>query len=105
MIEVSAIVTLECVPELGLDDRIRSGLRPSFNYAGQLVACIVESADGSEWLEVGTKQSVAVRLPYGDQLGWELPIGTSFRLNVGGQVIGNGKVTGSLTPPTPDPPP
>jgi hypothetical protein len=63
MIEVSAIITLERVPELGLNDRIKSGLRPSFNYAGELVACIVESSEGSEWLEVATKQPVTVQLP------------------------------------------
>lgn len=101
MIEVSAIITLERVPELGLNDRIKSGMRPSFNYAGQLVACIVESSDGGEWLGIGTNQPVTVRLPYGDQLGWQLPIGTSFRLNVGGRVVGSGTVTGNSPPPTP----
>jgi hypothetical protein len=102
MIEVSALITLERVPELGLNDRIKSGLRPSFNYAGELVTCIVESSESSEWLEVGTKQPVTVQLPYGDQLGWQLPIGTIFLLNVGGRVIGNGTVTSCSPPPTPD---
>jgi hypothetical protein len=93
VIVISAVITLERAPELGLRDRIKSGLRPSFNYEGQLVACIVEVADGSDWIEIGSRQRVTIRLPYADQFGWNFRSGTHFRLNVGGKVIGVGTVS------------
>lgn len=93
MIDLTAIIMLDRIPGLGLNNRIKSGFRPSFNYEGQLVACIVNATEGSEWIEIGRQQLVTIRLPYAEQLGWQFHPGTRFHLNVGATVIGEGTVT------------
>ena len=98
MLKSKAIVLLAKIilrPNQNFVDRRISGICPSFNYMDQLVACEITTVDGSEWIEVGEEQTVWVKLFYGEELGWDLPVGTTFLLNVGGLVVGEGKVLDS----------
>jgi len=94
MVEIVADILLFGAERGGLRRPVENGLRPSFSYQGELVACEVwvEELDGLVPLE--QKLRARVQLPYGDALGWRFVGGESFSLNVASQVIGEGTVVG-----------
>jgi hypothetical protein len=90
MIEIVAEVTLFGSSRGGLDSPVQNGLRPSFSYAGELVACEVwaEHAEGLVALDQAFR--ARIKIPYGNELGWKFVGGESFKLNLASQVIGEG---------------
>ena len=92
MLEVIARVTLVGARHGGLDKPVRNGLRPSFDYAGELVACELWAEGVDELVPLDQPFRARVRLPYGDRLGWSFAGGEPFALNIASQVIGEGVV-------------
>lgn len=87
-----ASVILENPATKILPNPIKNGLRPSFSYNGELIACEIRSESGAEWLPLNEEINVTILLLYGDELAWKIEAGSSFELNVASQVIGKGVV-------------
>lgn len=87
-------VTLFGANRGGLEKPVKNGLRPSFSYAGELVACEVwaDCVDCDGLVPLEQPFQARIKLPYGDQLGWGFVGGELFKLNIASQVIGEGCV-------------
>lgn len=92
MLEILANLTFYKAEEGGLPQPVNNGLRPSFSYSGELVACEVWVEDCSGLVPHGESLRARIRLPYAEQLGWVFEGGESFKLNIASQVIGEGVV-------------
>jgi hypothetical protein len=92
MLEVLAEVTLFGADRGGLEKPVNNGLRPSFNYAGELVACEVWADDVEGLVPIDQTLRARIKLPYGDELGWKMGGGESFKLNIASHVIGEGLI-------------
>lgn len=92
MLELLASLTFYKAEEGGLPHPVHNGLRPSFSYSGELVACEVWVEDCSGLVPHGESLLARIRLPYAEQLGWVFEGGESFKLNIASQVIGEGVV-------------
>ncbi len=79
----------------GLSKPVQSGLRPSFHYAGQLVACEVWADDVDGFVPLEVTLRARIRLPYAKELGWAFTGGERFELRVASQRIGEGVVVGA----------
>lgn len=69
-----------------------SGMMPSFNLDGELIASRILS---NEPLTLEEWHEVIVQLPYGNQfehIRKPLKVGYVFKLNFGGTVLGEGKI-------------
>ena len=90
--EVVAIVRIFGPGRDGLPEPVENGLRPSFGFRGELVACEVwvEGVDGSVPLDTDVRAQI--RVPYGSELGWRFVGGEFFTLNIASRVIGHGTV-------------
>lgn len=93
MLTVLASIVLFGPSRGGLRQSVKNRMRPSFSYSGQSVACEVLSADGLAMLPLDSRFQAVIKLPYGDKLGWKIPPGTRFELNIASQVIGEGETT------------
>jgi hypothetical protein len=76
----------------GLPRAVNNGLRPSFSYAEELVACEVWIDNCTGLVPLDTALMGRIRLPYANELGWHFQGGERFRLNIASQVIGEGSV-------------
>lgn len=92
MLKLVTTLTLFGPPEGGLEKPVLNGLRPSFNYDGQRVACEVWAEEVDEFVPLSQPLRVRIRLPYGEELGWKFVGGEAFRLNIASRVIGEGVV-------------
>jgi hypothetical protein len=95
MKEIKASIILKNPANKILPNPVKSGLRPSFSFNGQLVACEIRSESGAEWLPLNEEIKVRIQLLYGEELAWTIEAGRSFELNVASQVIGKGTVLNS----------
>jgi len=100
MIELHAEMRLHGVARGGLGNPVKNGLRPSFSYAGELVACEVwaEGVGVDGLVPIESSVRARIRLPYADQLGWSFVGGERFELNIASQVIGEGSVMSVIGP-------
>lgn len=92
MLEIVAEVTFFGASRGGLEKPVKNGLRPSFNYAGELVACEVWAEHVEGLVPLDHPLQARIKLPYGNELGWKFAGGESFKLNIASQVIGEGSV-------------
>ena len=80
----------------GIQQLLWSEMAPSFGYSNSLVACYVCFAKSVNLMK-GKEVDAVVALAYGERLlaTWGNVSGP-FMLNVGGQVIGKGRITGDV---------
>ena len=92
MLSIEARIYLAAEGEGGLTRPGFSGMQPSMNIRGDLVACrIIDGAEG-ELLELGQEHDVRIDLGYGEEYADVLRSGFRFTLNVGGRIVGEGTV-------------
>jgi translation elongation factor EF-Tu-like GTPase len=92
MLSVEARIYLKTEDEGGLTRPGFSGMQPSMDINGELIACkIIDGAEG-ERLDLGQEHDVRIDLGYGEVFSDVLRSGFKFNLNVGGRVIGNGRI-------------
>ena len=75
-----------------MQDNYFSGMRPSFNINGDLIMCSIEVVSGSEVIKSGEKRVISISLPHDHLVEECLKEGASFKLNSGGQILGDGKI-------------
>lgn len=92
MLEVLADVTLFGADRGGLEQPVKNGLRPSFSYAGELVACELWGEHMADLVPLDRSFRARIKLPYGDELNWQFVDGESFTLTIASQWIGEGVV-------------
>jgi len=92
MLEIVAEVTIFGASRGGLRKAVKNGLRPSFSYAGELVACEIWAEQVDVWVPLDQSFRARIKLPYGDELGWKFSGGEVFGLNIASHVIGEGVV-------------
>jgi hypothetical protein len=93
MLEVLAEITMLGASRGGLEKPVRNGFfRPSFGYAGQLVACDIWADPPEDFVPIERPFRARIKLAYGDQLGWTFVGGEQFELCVASQVIGHGVI-------------
>lgn len=69
-----------------------SGMMPSFNVDGMLIMCKITKGKLKLPFSVGEYHDVIIELPYGDKFKESIIPDYQFKLQVGGQIIGHGKV-------------
>lgn len=69
-----------------------SGIRPSFLIRGDLIASIIISENGMNWMPRNEECSVIVELPYGEHYLEFLITGLEFKLHVGAREIAFGRI-------------
>ncbi|RKN70650.1 hypothetical protein [Paenibacillus ginsengarvi] len=73
-----------------------SGMMASFSVKGELIACKILSKSGDKKIMRGTKNSVIIQLPYGENYKEHITQNYEFKLNHGGHVFGEGRVLNVL---------
>ena len=92
MLSIEARIYLRTEDEGGLTRPGFSGMQPSMDINGELVACkIMDGPEGSV-LELGREHDVRIDLGYGEDYADVLQSGFHFNLNVADRVIGNGEI-------------
>lgn len=92
MLSIEARIYLKTEDEGGLTRPGFSGMQPSMDVRGELIACkIIDGPKGSR-LELGQEHDVRIDLAYGEDYSEVLRSGFSFNLNIGGRVIGAGRI-------------
>lgn len=92
MLSVEARIYLKTEDEGGLTRPGFSGMQPSMDINGELVACkILDDPEGVR-LDLGQEHDVRIDLGYGEDYADVLHGGFKFNLNVGGRVIGKGEI-------------
>ena len=92
MLSVEARIYLRPEDQGGLTRPGFSGMQPSMDINGDLIACkIIDGQEGSR-LNLGEEHDVRIDLPYGEDYVDVLRSGLEFNLNVGGRIIGSGRI-------------
>jgi len=92
MLSIEARIYLRTESEGGMTRRGFSGMQPSMDINGELVACkIIDGPEGSP-LELGQEHDVRIDLGYGEDYAAVLRSGFKFKLNVADRVIGRGEI-------------
>jgi len=92
MYKIKANIHLYLEKEGGSTRTGFSGMQPSIDIGGDLIACkIIYGNHGAE-MPLGQDYDVAVELPYGEVYADRLKSGFHFNLNIAGRVIGYGTV-------------
>jgi hypothetical protein len=91
MLRVNAVVYFRTVKEGG-HPRAWSGIQPSLEVGGKLIACKVVKGDEGTALELGILHEVAIELGYGEMYEDHLRTGLEFRLMVASWEIGHGRI-------------
>ena len=92
MLSVEATINLRTEEEGGLIRPGFSGMQPSMDINGELVACkILEGFEGNP-LGLGQEHDVQIDPAYGERFSNVRRAGFLFNLNVGGRIIGRGQI-------------
>ena len=92
MLEVGAKIYLRTESEGGLTRPGFSGMQPSMDINGKLVACkIIYGKEGTP-MPLGHDYEVSIELGYGEMFRDQLTSGFRFNLNIASHVIGNGVI-------------
>lgn len=92
MLEVLAEIKLNKENEGGMDRDGFSGMMPSFNVNGELIMCKLIYGDINTKILRGQTYNIIIQLPYGERYKDVINAGYLFNLNIGGRIIGKGKI-------------
>ena len=93
MLKFTARVYFRTADEGGLTNPAFSGIQPSIEIAGDLVACRIFCGEEGTEMALGEKHDVQLALAYESKASAKLEKNFHFGLNVGGRVIGGGVIT------------
>lgn len=92
MLEFYAIIYLFNEAEGGMDREGFSGMMPSFSVNNDLIMSKILMGSINSEIKRGQEYNVKIQLPYGENFSKYIYEGYEFNLNIGGKVIGKGKV-------------
>jgi len=78
--------------EEGGHSRAFSGIQPSMEIDGELVACKILKGDVGSDIELGRSHDVTIELGYGEMFADRLKQGLEFRLMIASWEIGHGEI-------------
>ena len=92
MLKVKAKIYLQPESEGGLTREGYSGMQPSMDIDGELIACKVICGDEGTSMPLDREYEVMIELGYGEIFEDKLKSGFHFNLNIASRVIGDGVV-------------
>ena len=97
MIRVTAEIHLDPQAEGGLAKDGFSGMQPSINIDGELVACKIIFGEIGTLMPLGRDYCVMLEIPYGEFHVEKLKPGFQFDINIASRKIGSGSVISLLS--------
>ena len=99
MLKIKAMVWFTSQKKGG--HRAFSGIQPSLEIDGQLIACRILNGSLGEPIDPECWHEVDVDLPYGELLADSFRVGREFKLKIASWEIGHGKILGARKAPFP----
>ena len=92
MLKIKAKIYLQPEGEAGLTREGYSGMQPSMDVDGELIACKIFYGDEGTVMPLDREYDVLIELGYGEIFEDKLKPGFHFNLNIASRIIGNGVI-------------